>query len=89
MTPCRRANILRRRRDALKDIAQVDDHDAALFLRPEEFDLFQFAFQIGEESLKLLLGRRRRSLRLGKRQFTAGALEPFVADDHHRLRQVE
>ena len=26
---------------------------------------------------------------VGERQFAARLLEPFVADDHHRLRQIE
>ena len=57
-----RAHVLLRRRHALEDIAQVDAHGAALFLRAEELDLFQFALQIGKERIELLLGRRRRLL---------------------------
>src|SRR4051794_26831603 len=71
-----RADILFGRRDALKDVAQVDLHDAALFRRAKEFDPLQFAFEIAEESLKLLLGHRRRMLgRPERHRALARALE--------------
>ncbi len=57
------AHVLLRRHHALKDVAQVDAHGAALFLGAEEFDLFQLAFEIGKEGVELLLGRRRRTAR--------------------------
>ena len=89
MTPCNVRTSCCDGCHALEDIAQVDAHGAALFLGTEEFDLVELALQIGKESVELLLGRRRRLLRHGERQFAALLLEPFVADDHHRLRQIE
>ena len=90
MTPCSVRMSCLVASQAMKDVAQVDLHDAALLRRAEELDLLQFALEIGEERLDLLLGRRRRTpRRLGARAAGAGALEPFVGDDHHRLRQIE
>ena len=59
-------------------------------MRTEILDALQFAFEIGEEGQQLLFRRRRRLLRRHKRQAAGAAeLEPFVAHDHHRLRQIE
>ena len=75
---------------ALEDVAQVDLHGVALVRRAEELDLFQFALQIGEEGVELLLGRRRRFARgMANGRSPRRELEPFIGDDHHRLRQVE
>ena len=58
--------------------------------RAQEFDLVEFADQIVEEGLHLVLRGRLGALRHRERQLAAGReLEPFVADQQHRLRQVE
>ena len=66
-----RADILLRRRHAREDIAQVDAHGAALFLRAEELDLLELAFEIGKKRVELLLGRRRRFVRHGNGSIAA------------------
>ncbi len=71
-------------------LRRLTTHGAALFLRAEKFDLFQLALEIGKEGVELLLGRRRRTPRHVEGQFRpALQLEPFVADDHHRLREIK
>ena len=83
-------DVLPRRPHAVEDVAQVDHHGVALVGGPEIFDPLQFAFEIGEEGEQLLARRGRGFLRHRERQRAAGReLAPFVADDQHRLRQVE
>ena len=84
-----RAQVLLRQRHARENIAQVDAHGAALFLRPEELDLVELALQVLEESRELLLGRRRRFRGLGEGQIAADALQPLIGENYHRLREVE
>ena len=85
-----RADVLLGGSHALKYVAQVDTHGAALFLRAEELDPFQLAFEIGKKSVELLLRGRWRFLRHRKRQPACpNALEPFVSDDNDRLREIK
>ena len=74
---------------AREDVAQIDLHGVALVGRAEELDLLQLALEIGEEREQLLLGRRRATSRgMRERQRAARCeLEPFIGDDHHRLRR--
>ena len=44
-------------------VFRMRHHGAAFLFRPEEFDAFQFALEIGKERIKLLLRRWRRFLR--------------------------
>src|SRR5262249_44056442 len=62
------ADVLLRGSHALKYIAQVDAHGAALFLRAKRLDALQLAFEIGKERVELLLRRWRGFFRHGKRQ---------------------
>ncbi len=84
-----RLNVLPGRLHAGENIAQVDLHGFALVGRPEKFDAFEFALERGKKRHELLLRRRRGFLRHGERQAAAGTLEPFIADNHDGLRQVE
>src|SRR5439155_25807882 len=73
-----------------KNVAQIDQHGLALFPGPQELDLVEFTDQIVEEGLHLMLRRRLRALRHRERQAAAGRkLEPFIAGQEHRLRQIE
>jgi len=56
----------------------------------EELDAIEFAHQVLEERLHLVLGGARRALGHGKWQRALRCkLEPFVAHQKHRLRQIE
>ena len=85
-----RVHVLLGRIHAGKDVAQIDQHGLALLRRAQEFDLVEFAHQIVEERLHLVLRGRLGTLRHRERQRARGRqLEPFIADQQHRLRQVE
>ena len=84
------AHVLLGRSHTLKYVAQINTHGAALFLRAEELDPFQLAFEIGKEGVELLLRGRWRFLRHRKRQpASPDALEPFVSNDDDRLREIK
>ena len=73
-----------------KNVAQVHQHGLALLARAQEFDLVEFTDQIVEEGLHLVLRGRLGTFGHREREVTAGRqLEPFVADQEHRLRQVQ
>ena len=83
-------DVLPGRLHARENIAQVDQHGRALVERPEVFDEVELAFEIGEESLHLLLAGRLRLLRHGEGQRAAGRqLEPLVGHERDRLREIE
>ena len=90
MTPCSVRMSCWRRLHAREDVAQVDGHGVALFVRAEKLDLLQLALEIGEEgeqaaaSAPAAISPAWRTAARRRRQ-----LEPFVGDDHHRLRQIE
>ena len=57
-----RVHVLLGRIHPGKDVAQIDQHGLALLGRAQEFDLVEFAHQIVEERLHLVLrGRLERS----------------------------
>ena len=85
-----RVHVLLGRLHPGEDVAQVDQHGVALLGRAQEFDLVELAHQIVEEGLHLVLrgalgafGHRERQRAFGRK------LEPLIADQQHRLRQVE
>ena len=55
-----------------EDVAQIDQHGVALLGRAQEFDLVEFADQIVEERLHLMLGGALRALRHRERQRARG-----------------
>ena len=73
-----------------EDVAQVDQHGVALLGRAQELDLVELPDEVVEEGLHLVLGGRLGPFGHRERQRAAGRqLEPFVADQEHRLRQIE
>jgi hypothetical protein len=73
-----------------KDVAQIDQHGLALLGRAQEFDPVEFAHQVIEECLHLVLRGALGAFGHRERQGTfSRELEPFIADQEHRLRQVE
>ena len=88
--PVQGVHVLLGRVHPRKNVAQVDQHGLALLARAQEFDLVEFPDQIVEEGLHLVLRGRLGPFGHREREVTAGRqLEPLVADQQHRLRQVE
>ena len=85
-----RVHVLLGRLHARENVAQIDQHGLALLRRTQEFDVVELAHQIVEEGLHLVLRGALRTLGHREGQRSRGReLEPFVADQQHRLRQVE
>ena len=67
-----RVHVLLGRVHPGKDVAQIDQHGVALLGRAQEFDLVEFAHQIVEERLHLVLRGRLGMLRHRERQRARG-----------------
>ena len=88
--PVQGVHVLLRRVHPGEDVAQIDKHGLALLGRTQELDPVEFPDQIVEEGLHLVLGRRLGPFGHRERERAAGRLlEPLIADQEHRLRQVE
>ena len=86
---------------ALEQVAHVAHHPGPLLRGLVEAGLVEFAFEMVEEAFEFLLGggprvRRAQSRRLDRRQLGRAEpdrgrlpLVPFIADQQHRLRDVE
>ena len=73
-----------------EDVAQIDQHGVALLHRTQKLHLVELGDQIVEERLHLVAGGALGAFGHGKRQRAAGGLlEPLIAGQQHRLRQIE
>ncbi len=85
-----RVHVLLGRVHPQENVAQVNQHGLALLDWAQKFDLVELAHQIVEKRLHLMLRGGLGALGHRKRQRAFGRkLEPFVADQKHRLRQIE
>ena len=83
-------HVLLGRLHPAEDVAKIDQHGLALLRRTQEFDAVEFAHQIVEERLHLVLGGALGALRHREWQRPLRReLEPFITHQKHRLRQVE
>ena len=83
-------HVLLGRVHAGKNVAQIDQHGLALLDRPQEFDPVEFAYEIFEERVDLVLRGALGAFRHREWQRARGReLEPFIAHQQHRLRQIE
>ena len=85
-----RVHVLFGRLHAGKDVAQIDQHGLALLRRAEEFDPVEFAHQIVEERLHLMLRCSFGAFRHCERQCVRRReLEPLIAQQQNGLREIE